>query len=324
MKKLFKDLWNKKDEDRENHENESKEEFVQNLSQSQRAGMVFMIQLLMKEPVKMPDKEHMISVMKKYLTEVECFTYDEKYAVFAAVKYEMEFKDGRMPPQLMITECREFDGSKIDAFERSQMWDCENSGRILEDCHYHVLATDMLAVGLTAKDRAELDMDFLEAVVALYPECEAVYFPTCGKMFTADAVRNHQIPRQDRFLYFGVNVRFFNIQGTNDMLVDTLGMSTLFLPDIQYHFHDMEPNWIVNHAYNIAFYIFENDNPIQSGDVMDGIIDGKISKDIQWKCQYENALIQPAREVLDVNMGEYAAGRRNNGIGRYIRKREKT
>ena len=40
---------------------------------------------------------------------------------------------------------------------------------------------------------------------------------------------------------FGVNVRFFNIEGTEDMLIDTVGMSTLFLPDLQYHFHGMDP-----------------------------------------------------------------------------------
>ena len=50
-----------------------------------------------------------------------------------------------------------------------------------------------------------------------------------------------------RFIRFGVNVRFFNIQGTEDMLIDTVGMSTLFLPDVQYHFHGMDPNWVVNH-----------------------------------------------------------------------------
>lgn len=27
---------------------------------------------------------------------------------------------------------------------------------------------------------------------------------------------------------------------------------------------------------------------------------------IQWKCQYEDALIQPKRPVLDINTGEYA------------------
>ena len=45
------------------------------------------------------------------------------------------------------------------------------------------------------------------------------------------------------------------------MLIDTLGMNTLFLPDLQYHFHDMDPNWVVNHAYNVASYILEHDNP---------------------------------------------------------------
>ena len=43
------------------------------------------------------------------------------------------------------------------------------------------------------------------------------------------------------------------------MLIDTVGMSTLFLPDLQYHFHGMDPNWVVNHAYNVASYILEHD-----------------------------------------------------------------
>lgn len=48
------------------------------------------------------------------------------------------------------------------------------------------------------------------------------------------------------------------------MLVDTLGMSLLFLPDIQYHFHGLDPNLIVNHAYNTALYLLINDNTKQS------------------------------------------------------------
>ena len=38
------------------------------------------------------------------------------------------------------------------------------------------------------------------------------------------------------------------------MLIDTVGMSTLLLPDLQYHFHDMNLNWVVNHAYNCLLY----------------------------------------------------------------------
>ncbi len=64
-----------------------------------------------------------------------------------------------------------------------------------------------------------------------------------------------------------------------DMLVDTLGMSMLYLPDIQYHY---------------------------------GIADGHMEPTVQWKCQYENVLIQPAREVLDICMNEYALVGREN------------
>jgi len=110
-------------------------------------------------------------------------------------------------------------------------------------------------------------------------------------------VRSHQIEGSDRFIRFGVNVRFFNIEGTEDMLIDTVGMSTLFLPDLQY-------------PYNVASYILEHDNPIQDGETIDGVADGQMSREIQWKCQYEDALIQPPREVLDIHMGKYASGGR--------------
>ena len=99
-------------------------------------------------------------------------------------------------------------------------------------------------------------------------------------------------------------------RGTEDMLIDTVGMNTLFLPDLQYHFHSMDPNWVVNHAYNAASYILEHDNPFGDGESIDGIETGRMSREIQWKCQYEDALIQPPRGVLDINMGNYASGGR--------------
>ena len=74
---------------------------------------------------------------------------------------------------------------KIDDFKRSQMWDCESSEQILNDCKYQVFATDMLAATLHYKERAELDMDFLEALVEMFPQCKAVYFQNSGKLFTA-------------------------------------------------------------------------------------------------------------------------------------------
>ena len=291
----------------------SNKAFQKNLDDKKdpRPGGPYLIQMLFKEQVEMPDKEKMTAVMEKHIGSTECFCYDKKMAGFAAQEHIAEFKEGKCPVQLMVMKCDEFKGKGFDAFPMSQMWDCqENRERIFRECKYQVVATDMLAAALLALERANLDADFLEALAELYPTCEAFYFQNCGKLFLAEDVRSHQIEGSDRFIRFGVNVRFFNIEGTEDMLIDTVGMSTLLLPDLQYHFHDMNPNWVVNHAYNVASYILEHDNPIQDGETIDGVADGQMCREIQWKCQYEDALIQPPREVLDICMGEYAAGRR--------------
>ena len=274
-------------------------------------GGPFLIQMLFKEPAAMPGEAEMSAVLERHIGPVECFCHDEKTAGFAALEHIAEFKDGKAPVQIMVMGCCDLKGEGFDAFLMSQMWDCqEDRERIFCECQYQVVAVDMLAAALPTLERANLDADFVEALAELYPTCEAFYFQNCGKLFLAEDVRSHQIEGSDRFIRFGVNVRFFNIQGTGDMLVDTVGMSTLFLPDLQYHFHGMDPNWVVNHAYNLASYILTNDNPIEDEETVDGIKDGQMSQKVQWKCQHEDALIQPPRAVLDINMGAYASGGR--------------
>ena len=174
--------------------------------------------------------------------KTECFCHDGKTAGFAALDYRAEFQDQSVPVQLMVTECTAFDGEEIDDFLRSQMWDClEDRDRILGNCRYRVIATDMLARALPAAKRATLDMDFLEALSELYPDCEAFYFPSSGKLFTAESVRRDETEGTNRFIYFGVNVRFFNVQDSEDMVVDTLGMSTLFSARFTVPFPRNEP-----------------------------------------------------------------------------------
>ena len=231
---------------------------------------------------------------------------------FAAQDYISEMKDASLPVTLMISDCEEFVQGSIDAFKRSQMWDCMNDrDQILSECKYQIFANDMLGGGLSARKRANMLMDYLEALVELYPQCEAVYNLNSGKLILADDIRKNEIPGVDRFIRYAVNVRFFNVQGTEDSVVDTLGLSLLYIEDLQYHFRDMDPNWVVNHAYNLASYLLNNEKPMKDGDTIDGIRNGMIVQDIQWKCQYEDALIQPARIVMDVCMGEYAAGNRD-------------
>ena len=86
-------------------------------------------------------------------------------------------------------------------------------------------------------------------------------------------------------------------------------MAAIGMPDIQYHFHSLNPDELKNHALNVAFYMYENNSPVKSSDMIDGLEDGHMSQAVQWTCQYEESIAEPRRSVLDIAPGAYAAGR---------------
>ncbi len=311
LDKLKKGKEKRGSEEKQHQEQQFQQDLLQKIDPQIRPGGVFMVQLLMKEKCEMPSNERFTEILSRHLGKVEQYGDRKVSAMFAAHDYISEMKDASLPVTLMISDCEEFVQSSIDDFRRSQMWNCmSDRDQILSECKYQILANDMLGGGLPAKKRANMLMDYLEALVELYPQCEAVYNANSGKLIKADEIRKKEMTGIDRFIRYAVNVRFFNVEGTKDSVVDTLGLSLLYIEDLQYHFHDMDPNWVVGHAYTVASYLLNNDNPMKDGDTVDGIRNGMIVQDIQWKCQYEDALIQPARVVIDVCMDEYAAGNR--------------
>lgn len=293
---------------------QAQENPMEKMDPTVRPGGVFMVQLLMKEPCPMPPFERMEEVLSRRLGKVEFFGKNDAgkgFAGFAALEHVAKFQDAQAPVQLSIMACEEFDAGRIDEMRRSQMWDVlADRDRILSECKYTVLAHDMLGGGLNTLERANMLMDYLEALLELYPTCEAVYSLNSGKLILADTVRNREAEGLDRYIRYIVNARFVNISGTNDHIVDTLGLSLLFVEDLQYHFHSMDPNWVVGHAYNMASYILTNGRPIKDGDTIDGVADGRLDQSLQWKCHFEDAMLKPERAVLDVYMNEYAAGNR--------------
>lgn len=63
----------------------SNKAFQQNLDDKKgpQPGGPYLIQMLFKEPVEMPDKEKMTAIMEKHIGSTECFCYDKKMAGFA-------------------------------------------------------------------------------------------------------------------------------------------------------------------------------------------------------------------------------------------------
>jgi hypothetical protein len=94
-----------------------------------------------------------------------------------------------------------------------------------------------------------------------------------------------------------VNVRLFRITDneTADILMDTVGLSYLGLPDFQLLLKSVNEKKIAQLLWNYAYYIFERGDIIENGQTLEGI-----ETNSKWKCERQMALLQPERVVISV------------------------
>ncbi|MDR2529344.1 MAG: DUF4261 domain-containing protein [Synergistaceae bacterium] len=277
----------------------------QDLSQEVKYSGVYMISLLFREKAEDPPPEILLQKLKERFGGVDVVSKSDMRA-FALTSHTVAYKEGqKAPSQVILVPCAPIKQPLGDAITRSQFWDCPDGAERIDSCPWQVMIGDFLA-RLPPLERGDVLANWLEVALSLFPTCEAVYPHASGKLLTAESARNNPYPGDPRrFVWFGVNARFFNVRGTEDSVVDTLGLYALGLPDVQYHFRGLDPGKVVRHAYNTAVYQFENGAPIQAGESIEGIEPGS-----SWLCQYERALIQPVRDVLDIAPGEHAADKR--------------
>lgn len=83
--------------------------------------------------------------------------------------------------------------------------------------------------------------------------------------------------------------------------MDSLGLFLFGLPDVQVHAHSVDRGEVESDIWSLAHYLLDNGDVIENGDTVG---------EHHYRCQHENALIGPPREVLDINIGAYAAGNR--------------
>lgn len=289
--------------------------FTQNLQEKEVSyGGPFVVELLFDHPIPHPTPRRIQRVFHHHFGDVELFGHSNTQTGIAIKEQVVSFEEGKIPAQWFIFQGERHKIDRMDPFITSQFWDCQKTyPRLLARCRYHYIATDFLAGNMDPSRRANFIANGVEALMELFPDCYAFYFHTPKKLLPAQDIRRHKLTGPDRFISFGVNVRFFSIQNSQDYIVDTLGLHCLRLPDLQYHFHGFDPNAIVNHAYSFASYLVSLPRRMQSGEVLDGVDSqtGQFSRDIQWKVQHEESLIQPPRAVLDVYMNEWASGNRS-------------
>jgi hypothetical protein len=219
--------------------------------------------------------------------------------------HPVKYTDGELPAQTTILAADQ--PPQLEAYRQDiqQSWRSRHAEELLRGCKETRLVAEMMAQLLPPHDRVSLFHGVLRAAIEV-TEPDALVFKHSQQVIEpADYLAaGDQAPI---FRPGSLNVRFFNISDSGgDMIMDTRGLADVGLHDLQCHFRDLDPTAVARVLFNTSVYIFDKGPVIESGQTVAGI-----EVNSKWRCQFENSLLEPKREVLDLNPGKpHAAGKR--------------
>ncbi|WP_026038791.1 DUF4261 domain-containing protein [Myroides injenensis] len=241
--------------------------------------------------------------MQKILEEIQKVypnvTYDVKANVYTFPDCKIEFEEGIVPAQCVVMQAEDDGVKKIDDKYLQQNWHWDEASDILDKCKYEVLVTDFLSRSLEPRIRIVLIQQMLYAMtkvchptIIVAEHSEKLIDP---KTFIQDCSDPNYIA-----LDLAVNVRLFNVENQEEgnVLMDTIGLHSLGLPDFQIIFNDEEIIGLVaNQLWNYAYYLMQEGDIIKNGDTVEGIGEGS-----KWLCHLQWSDTDPKRTVLNLEM----------------------
>jgi hypothetical protein len=218
--------------------------------------------------------------------------------------HPVSFKEGAMPPQTAFLVAGEVvPETYIDHVQQS--WAFSSAAETVNAAKHAISLAEMMAQPHPPELRLRLFHAALQATVETCNPSALVFNHSCQVIDPASYLSKCGEPVQVR--PGTINVRFFTISNSaDDMVMDVRGLEEIGLPDLQCHFRGLDPREVAGVLFNTAAYIVENGPVISSGQTIEGASPGD-----KWRCQFEESLLAPKREVLDVNPGPpFAAGNR--------------
>jgi hypothetical protein len=266
---------------------------------------------LLCERLPQISKRHFFDTLKKRCPAVEPLdgNLDSDLLAFIHPDHLIEYSDGRIPAQSFIAVADQAPDMERLYPSIEQSWNFSGAMEQVQRCKASVLVSDLMASGMEYKTRLALFQKVLASTLESI-SCLAINWrPTQQIVDPRSYLHTISSESYPNLQAGGLNVRFYRISNAGsqgDMLMDTLGLAALGLPDLQCHFRNLDAQAVAGMLYNTGLYLFQNGDVIEDGHTIGGI-----RPNDKWICQHEDSLIGPERVVLDVNPGHpFAAGNR--------------
>jgi hypothetical protein len=204
-----------------------------------------------------------------------------------------------------------------------QTRDWDDAADALARSTARVVVTDLLARDLPPRERLALfEAVLLGVIEAARPA--AIHWRPAGKLVDPAALlKASGSPEVDALPQAAINVRLFRVKRSEqarhaeqarpseqarhadqDLLMDTLGLAALGLPDFQVVFHGMEPARVAGHLYAVALYTLRSGDPVDDGQTIEGPTRGT-----EWTARLTAAAAEPPRAVVEFDPGPDYSGR---------------
>ena len=211
---------------------------------------------------------------------------------------KIQFADGTVPAQVSIFVPND-ESPEMELPEQAfqQNWNWPEAEEVAGRCKYEILVTDFMATNLDHQTRVDLFTNFLVAA-AKVSDPQAIYSIPAQKLIeTKSFVEDWEGPNRET-LFGIVNVRLFNIANdeTRDILMDTVGMSPLGLPDFQFRFSSHDEGRVAALLLNYVQYVYDKGDIIADGNTISGF-----DQNEKYKCQRQVALAGPERIVINLS-----------------------
>lgn len=270
-----------------------KEKSEERPESSYKPGLIF-VELMFEEAPKFQVKK-ILDDLQNVVGYTEIMTSSKDMTAFILKDHPVKYKDAEIPSQcILFSTINKIEYEKLIP-SLQQTRDREVIDEIIKKCRYKVAFSDFMPNRNDEHARLSLFNNALNVIIKNV-DCKILHFLNSQILIEPNEFIN-RVNNGDH-LASTLNVRLFNIQDSEDMLMDTLGLHTFGLPDIQCHFKGLDPNEIARVIYNAGYYIFEKGDIINDGNTIQGI-----KQDDKWKCQHEESLVEPNRIVLDINPG---------------------
>ncbi|MCQ4086974.1 DUF4261 domain-containing protein [Saccharibacillus sp. JS10] len=216
----------------------------------------------------------------------------ELAAVFYHSDYTVSFTDAEVPAQTRVFQPRKLREDLNWEGVLQQSWKWEGGEERLGKYKYAVTLCDWYAAMLPFERRLEMFQSVLVSLIEA-SGCDAIYWQPSGQLIDAGSFLDSY---QNEPLYGALNVRVYQMKRPNEVLVDTLGLSALGVPDIQSRVNELTPDRVIPMIYGASYYVYGNSGEVAEGQLLGGA-------GLRWRCESQRSVIAPERIVIDLNPG---------------------